>query len=116
MKDKTKLINLRKIKDKLELEADGIGFSSDDQGEALISFHTFTGCDTVSAFVGKGRLKALKVMIAHCKYVAAFKVLGTSWIIEGDLLETLQEFVCLQKGGSGTSVNELLVKTWKNIV
>ena len=62
---------------------DEIGFSSDDLGEALISFHTFTGCDTVSDFVGKGKLKALKIMMAHCKYVAAFKVLGTSWIIGG---------------------------------
>ena len=50
VKDKTRLINLRKIKDKLELEADEIRFSSDDPGEAFISFHTFTGCDTVSAF------------------------------------------------------------------
>ena len=45
--------------------------------------------------------------MAHCKYVAAFKVLGTSWIIEDDLLETLEEFVCAIYGGSGTSVNEL---------
>ena len=42
VKDKTRLTNLRKIKDKLELEADEIEFSSD----ALISFHIFTGCDS----------------------------------------------------------------------
>ena len=62
VKDNTRLINLRKIKNKLELEDDEVG---------LISFHTFTGCDTISAFAGKGKLKALKIMMVHWKYVAA---------------------------------------------
>ena len=40
--------------------------------EALIGLHTFTGCDFVSAFYGRGKTKALKMMMAHEKYQAAF--------------------------------------------
>ena len=30
---------------------------------ALIGMHTYTGCDTVSAFAGKGKAKVLKLLI-----------------------------------------------------
>ena len=33
--------------------------------KALIGMHAFTGCDTVSAFAGKGKSKALKMLTSN---------------------------------------------------
>ena len=44
--------------------------------KSLLSFNAFTGCDTVSAFCGKRKLKPLKVIIKNQKYINEFPEIG----------------------------------------
>ena len=53
--------------------------------------HAYTGCDTVSAFVGRGKMGALKLMKSETTYQEAFSELGCSWNVSPDLFEKLQE-------------------------
>ena len=43
--------------------------------EALIGPHAFTGCDTVRAFAGQGKMIALKLMESNKRYQEAFSLL-----------------------------------------
>ena len=61
---------------------------------SLIGMHAFTGCDSVSALAGKGKSRALKLLMANSDYVAAFSNLGNTWLVSADLLSKLEEFVC----------------------
>ena len=62
-KNNTAVISVEKIKESLMLCYDL--HNSKILSKSLLSFHAFTGCDTVSAFVGKGKLKPLKVMLKN---------------------------------------------------
>ena len=57
-KDKARIINIdeaiKNVQTRMTEET-----SSDNIGEAIIGLHTFTGCNTVSAFVGKGKVKSV---------------------------------------------------------
>ena len=44
--------------------------------EALVGMHAFTGCDTVSAFVGRGKINAFNQMKSSKTYQAAYCELG----------------------------------------
>lgn len=58
----------------------------------------FTGCDSVSSFKGKSKVKAFEYMKESKEYICAFKELGTSWVVTGHLVEILEQFVCLLYG------------------
>ena len=60
---------------------------------ALIGMHAYTGCDTVSAFAGRGKLGALKLMRAE-HWQEVFRELGQSWGLSTDLFKKLQAFTC----------------------
>ena len=61
-KDKARIINIdeviKNVQTRMKEEK-----SSDNIGEAILGLHAFTGCDTVSVFAGKGKVKALNVML-----------------------------------------------------
>jgi len=65
---------------------------------ALIGMHAFTGCDTISAFAGRGKMTALKQMTSDKAYQEAFTELGRSWeytfCTAEELSEKLQEITC----------------------
>lgn len=61
---------------------------------ALPGLHSFTGCDTVSAFGGKGKIHAFKLRQKNRKYQDAFTQLGKEWSVPRDLFSVLQEFTC----------------------
>ena len=75
----------------------------------LPGLHAFTGCDTLSAFSGKGKLSALRLTKRHVKVRGIFQVLGTEWEVSDELFTGLQEFTCFMYSSSpGTSdVNDL---------
>ena len=50
----------------------------DKLSQALIAFHAFTGCDTVSASVGRGKTGLLKQLKKNEVAIDAFVQLGTS--------------------------------------
>ena len=79
-----------------------------DTCKALVGLHAFTGCDTVSAFAGKGKLRALQILKSpHVK--STFTQLGEQWSVTPELFAALEEFVCqLYATNSGTNhVDEL---------
>ena len=56
--------------------------------------HAFTGCDTVRAFTGKGKIRALKILKANAEFKEAFAQLGVQWNLLPNLHVKLEEFVC----------------------
>lgn len=73
---------------------------------ALIGLHCFTGCDSTSAFYGKGKKKALKLLLSNKEFCATFKRLGEDFEVTADLRAQLELFTCMLYGQSNTqSVN-----------
>ena len=60
---------------------------------ALIGLHAYTGCDTVSAFAGKGKVKALKLLTSSKVHQDAFSRLHGR--ITEELTDKLEAFACL---------------------
>lgn len=66
----------------------------DDVCKALLGFHAYTGCDSVSAFSGRGKVTALKVLMNNPKFQDAFCKLGNEWSLPDSLMDVLEEFTC----------------------
>ena len=60
----------------------------------LPGLHAFTGCDTGSAFSGKGKMTALKLTKRHARFRELFHLMGTDWDVPDELFSRLQEFDC----------------------
>lgn len=76
---------------------------------ALIGLHSFTGCDTVSAFAGKGKRGTLKILKTNADARRAFLEFGKSWTVSEDLLILLEKFTCsmyMPVGNNTTCVND----------
>lgn len=81
---------------------------------ALIGLHSFTGCDTVSSFTGKGKIKPFSIMCNDPKLVTCFEKLGTQEELEDTLVRGLQNFVCRLYGyPSATGVDDVRLKMVK---
>ena len=90
---KTKVIHIQFIKDQIAKDLlPGVGLH--DSFRCLIGMHALTGCDTVSAFVGKGKSKALKMLMKNNTYVRAFMNIAISWNASDELFSSIEEFVC----------------------
>lgn len=61
---------------------------------SLLGLHSFTGCDTVSAFSGRGKLAALKLVMTHDHFRDVFIKLGAEWQLTDEILKVLEEFTC----------------------
>ena len=107
VKDKSRLINLQRIKEKFESVAQEHGYSTNDLFTALISLHAFTGCDTISAFAGKGKVTAIKCLLDLPADVQTFKLLGSAWNVTDELMQSLEKFTCKLYRGKCDSVNLL---------
>ena len=84
-----------------------------DMCQALLGMHAFTGCDTVSAFFGTGKAKALKIVQTDNRYRETFKQLGKEWVISEHTLKQLESFTCVlydQINCGKRTVNELRYK------
>ena len=78
----------------------------DNYTDALIGLHAFTGCDSVSGFHGKGKVKPAK-LLQKKKYQALFSDLGKDFDVTDDLLISLEKFVCdLYRQVDSKGVNE----------
>ncbi|KAK3769506.1 hypothetical protein RRG08_027075 [Elysia crispata] len=65
---------------------------------AILGFHAFTGCDTTSAFLRRGKMKPLKIMKAKPQFLLAFEALGVNDAVGANLLYDLEQFVCFMYG------------------
>ena len=61
---------------------------------ALLGLHAYTGCDTDSAFSGKGKVKPLKLMMKNGKYISTFASIGEKLEISISSFDALVELVC----------------------
>lgn len=77
----------------------------------------FVGCDTTSAFHGKGKLKPWKVLLAHPEFREMFIQLGSAPNVSTNLVTSLNKFVCLLYGDITSSTADecrfMLFKTGK---
>jgi hypothetical protein len=64
----------------------------DDVCKALPSLHTFTGCDSISSFAGKGKLTALKTLKGSHSYQELFYQLGSDWEISSEVFKRIEAF------------------------
>ena len=74
----------------------------------LPAVHAYTGCDTTSAFVKKGKLTALKLLRQQPEHLKAFAQLGISAELPDSLYRELELFTCRLYGGMAvTDINKL---------
>ena len=66
----------------------------------MLALHAFTGADCTSAFKGKGKVRPMKLISQHPKFIELFSQIGTSWECDNDTLSGIEEFTCLMYGFS----------------
>ena len=83
---------------------------------ALLGLHAFTGCDTVSAFSGKGKVIPFKLVFENQKFITAFSKVGVDLNMSDNLFKSLQEFTCqlYSKGTKVTEVNTLCYNLFRS--
>lgn len=59
---------------------------------ALLGVHTFSGCDTVSALSGQGKLKAFKLLEGEPEYLDLFVRIGQEWDVSEELFQITEKF------------------------
>ena len=80
--DKRRLVNVQAV-------AKDLG---DEINLALVALHAFTGCDTTSAFVRRGKVKPLTLLKKHPEFLPAFHALGWRVDIEDRVFKDLEKF------------------------
>ena len=80
-----------------------------DVCRALVGVHAYTGCDTVSAFAGKGKAKALKLLSKNKEIQDTFFKLGQEWDLSPDPMKNLEAYTSLLYAPktSSTKINDL---------
>lgn len=98
-KTRTRIVDVTKVAASVGLDVCG----------ALIGLHAYTGCDTTSAFAGKGKVNALKLLTSSRQIQDTFLELGKEWDLSPDLMDKLESFTCLLYAPKtpSTNVNEL---------
>ena len=81
---RTRLIDIRKITNVLGQKV----------CEAFLGMHAFTGCDSVSPFSGRGKVKALKLLMDNENFQDTFRQIGESWTLSPDILLSLEDITC----------------------
>ena len=85
---------------------------------ALLGLHGFTGCDTVSAFHGKGKLLPLRTLLKAPKFIPILGKLGDDWKISEEVVDNLETFVCAMYGANTrtTKVDDLRLTKDQQVV
>lgn len=69
-----------------------------EECKAILGMHVFTGCDSISAFKGKGKVKPLELLLKNDEFVQCFAMLGTDWETPEALMAVVERFVCAMYG------------------
>ena len=80
-----------------------------DVCKALLGVHSFTGCDSVSAFAGRGKQRAFQIIKSDQNARNVLGKLGETWTLSSDMHSQLERFACkLYATKPGThDINEL---------
>ena len=79
----------------------------------LESLHSFSGCDSVSSFKGKGKKAAWNLLKKHPQFISTFADLGQSWTLPLHTEKELEKFVCLMYGCPLDDVNKARLALFK---
>jgi len=60
--------------------------------EARVGVHAWTGCDSVSSFAGKGKVKAVNLIRKNEQFRDTFVHLGQQWSVSDELFDAIQDF------------------------
>jgi len=110
VKSKTRIISLKDIKESLKTR-----YAVKDVervSRALLGLHGFTGCDTISSFAGKGKVKPLKTMMNDDQYINLFATFGDAPELTKAQFNTIQSFVCDMYGHKDTNTNNVRYKMY----
>ena len=86
--NKSRLLNVKDI----------VSAKGTDLCEVLPALQFFTGCDTTSAFVRRGKVAPLKVLEKRKYFLSTFRSLGQASEIEETAFNELEQFVCCMYG------------------
>ena len=78
---------------------------------SLLGFCAFSGCNTVSAFAGRGKVVGYRIVTRNVEFQEMFQQLGMEWNLSDDLRHGLQKFTCAMYCSTpGTSdINENVI-------
>ena len=62
--------------------------------KALIGIHAITGCDTITAFSGKGKWKGVQLLHRSDRYVQAMASIGDEWVVSEEAFKATEALVC----------------------
>ena len=110
VKSKTRIISLKGIKESLKTRYDVKDVEK--VSRALLGLHGFTGCDTISSFAGKGKVKPLKTMMKEDQYINLFATFGDAPELTEAQFNTIQSFVCDMYGHKDTNTNNVRYKMY----
>ena len=89
---KSRIIDLSLVVNSLEMQLDP-GIDKNCFLKALIGVYTITGCDTISAFSGKGKWKAVQLFQRSEKYVRTMASIGEEWEVSEDTFKDTEALV-----------------------
>ena len=113
VKSSRRITDEDKISDYIYEDLNSCDISKDIVMKSLIGFHSFTGCDTISTFAGRGKVKPIKLMLKDEKYIKMFSRLGENTRNSTEILHSLTEFVCHMYGWKGyDSVDEICYRMY----
>ena len=84
--------------------------------KSLIGYHNFSGCETTSAFAGRGKIKPLLVMLNSVRHIENFSHFGECINLEEGMFKELEQFVCHMYGKNISPDNLASINTvWYNL-
>ena len=89
-----RMIDITSVASNIDKKFNKSGVSKRMFLKSLIGFHCFTGCDTISAFAGKGKIRPFSIMSSRSDYVEAFVNLGNIFLVDQHLFSILEMYVC----------------------
>ena len=111
-KTNVRIISIDKVKRSLQ-----IVYNMGDinvAAKSLVALHAFSGCDTVSAFSGKGKVKPLKLLMKNNNYIDTFAQIGTVPTLSDVHLKELEKFVCDLYGRKDGDTNTVRYKIYSS--
>ena len=91
VKDKRKIIDIEAVADKAYQSIDLESCEKSVLLDTLVAYHCFTGCDNISAFAGRGKIKPFVLTCKQLDHIKAFSKLGKY----GELPDECLTFSCI---------------------
>ena len=111
-RDKDRIISLERIRKESQRKNLNNEITVNRFFQALLGLYAYTGCDTVSAFAGQGKIKATKLMATSKEYVELFCKVGRNMQLDEQTFGELEEFTCHLYGTKCNDINHLRYKIY----